>query len=206
METKVVGFIKKGIRCLSVIVWIVVCSLGFISCEEDPSFPPKGFSIVGSWSYETHPLPPFLGAEGVPDIIYSQPAVITFDANGEFSFTINNEDKVVCGYGTYEYDEDGGVLLIYPYSEVMDELNVEGHGVGPFTNSIDWGADGVIMEENYMKTANGPLNAMEYRRIPTVPLHHTIGVHRYQNNYGTSPSFSICLMYHDGQPAVGWAE
>lgn len=206
METKVVSLIKKGIRCLSVIVWIVVCSLGFISCEDDPSFPPKGFSIVGSWSYETYPLPPFSGAEGVPDIIYSQPAVITFDANGEFSFTINNGDKVVCGYGTYEYDEDGGVLLIYPYSEVMDELNIEGHHVGPFTNSINWGSDGVIMEENYIKTVNGPLSAMEYRRIPTVPLHHTIGVHRYQNNFGTSPSFSLCLMYHDGQPAAGWAE
>lgn len=36
METKVVGLIKKGIRCLSVIVGIVVYSLGFISCEDDP--------------------------------------------------------------------------------------------------------------------------------------------------------------------------
>lgn len=36
METKVVGLIKKGIGCLSEIIGIVVCGLGFVSCEDDP--------------------------------------------------------------------------------------------------------------------------------------------------------------------------
>lgn len=204
METKVVGLIKKGIRCLSVIIGIVVCSLGFISCEDDPSFPPKGFSIVGSWSYNTRPLELFPGEDTVPYIIYDQPAVITFDANGEFSFTINNGDEVVCGYGTYEYDEDGGVYLIYSYAKVLEEMNINGYASDAFTNSINWGSDYTVVEEDYIKTENGSLDWIEYRRIPTVPLHHTIGVHKYQNKSGASPSYGINLMYHDGQSAVGW--
>ena len=176
-----------------------MCSLS--SCEkikellETPEYPDENFTIVGTWEYY---IPPLEGSAPDPGAVYNATGRVTFTEDMRFCFTLDTNRGEVKGYGTYTYDEDSGVGLIYDtyldieeYAEKKGLIHISSAG---FSDHISWGNNdyGDRVEQDYLKVHSNIVS--EYHRVATEPYEEEVIPYHDGSNYGiVSHNGSCCV-------------
>lgn len=174
-----------------------MCLALFCACEDSEEYPDENFTIVGTWRYHVPALTGMAPREGY---VYNADGRITFTADMRFCFTLDSDCGEVKGYGTYEYNEDSGIYLVYdgytPIAERTVELGI--YDLVPFVyehNAIGWGwgesMGGDIVRDDYLKVHTIPVP--EYFRIDTAPYEEV--VQPYRPNGGAACYY----LAHDGE-------
>ncbi len=131
------------------------------------------FSIVGSWSYITPPAP--TGQKPYEEYIPNTEAVITFAANGEYSFTIYS-NPVVSGYGRWKYNGNHYIDMHYTYYDLPATPSGGIGGTSSGGDGIDFNYDHTIQRDSFVDS-----QGVRYTRISTVGLHHNLEVWWYED-------------------------
>lgn len=179
-------------------VWGLVLALAlFGACEESEEYPDENFTIVGTWRYH---VPALTGSAPREGYVYNADGRITFTADMRFCFTLYTDCGEVKGCGSYKYNEDTGIDLVYdgytPVAERAVELGV--YDLVPFVDevgAIGWGwgesMGGDIVRDDYLKVHTTPVP--EYFRITDTTYEDAVQPYRPEGS-------DVCYyVTHDGE-------
>ena len=166
-----------------------VCVFALTSCGllETPEYPDSDFSIVGTWKYH---IPALSGARPQEGSIYNADVLITFTADGRFSFVIDSDQGEVKGCGTYEYDGDdegvdasSGIALEYDSYKEIETMGRTVHVLNGsrdrYPGYISWGNEGDLVEDDYIVS-----EGREFYRVSEEPYDENLATYTYTNSKG----------------------
>lgn len=126
------------------------------------------FSIVGTWEYYT--LPDNSNNRLGPIIIKNSRAFITFEDNGEFSYTIYG-DQIVSGYGRWRYDESFN-------DKYNIELSYDYSGLGSWSTGF-----GVDRNKEFTVDYFSDTDGANYNRIGKTSVLHSLKTYKVTGGF-----------------------